>query len=164
MNNFKFKVFTDCDGVLADFNGGFIKKFGKPFESFNTNWCWEQINSDPHHFLNLEVHEGAREYWDVIAPFNPTVLTGCPRAPGYDDAARSKIAWVAKHFGEHVPVIACMSKDKHLHMVQPGDILIDDHERNLKGWRKAGGTGILFINAEQAIDEFKRAVAALSTL
>lgn len=162
--DFKFKVFTDCDGVLANFEKRFLDLHGKPFESFHHEWCWEQINGDPDYFFKLEVMPGAPAYWAALAPFNPTVLTGCPRHPGFDNASRAKKAWVAKHFGSDVPVITCMSKDKHLHMVQPGDILIDDHERNLKGWRKAGGTGILFHNAQQAIEEFQRAVEALSVL
>jgi 5'(3')-deoxyribonucleotidase len=160
----KFRVFTDCDGVLSDFLGRFEALHGKPFEHFNTTWCWEQITADPDYYFKLEKLPGADEYWQAIKPFNPTVLTGCPRPPGYDAAAGAKQRWVAKHLGANVPVITCMSKDKPLHMVNPGDILIDDHARNVNAWRKAGGTAILFVDHKQAINDFHNVVEALSEL
>ena len=55
---FQFHVFSDQDGVLADFNGGFLAKFGKPFESFHTDYAWELINGDPSFFRELELLDG----------------------------------------------------------------------------------------------------------
>lgn len=160
--DFKFHVFTDSDGVLYNFEGYWQDRFGKPWDSFHPDWAWDQIGADPGFYAKIPLFDHARDYWDFLQPFNPTVLTGCPRAPRYDDAVAAKlVAWKRDFNVEGDRIITCLTRDKPLHMKQPGDILIDDHMRNIKAWRRAGGTGILFVDAAQALEEFVRTVEAL---
>jgi hypothetical protein len=90
----------------------------------------------------------------AIVQFNPIVLTGV-NASHFDEAARMKKEWWATNFS-WTNVITCIARDKHLHMKNPEDILVDDFERNLKRWRNAGGNAILHVNAETTITELKQ--------
>lgn len=162
---FKFHVFLDSDGVFYDFEGYFIKRCGKPWNAVHPDWAWEQIDKDPHWYAQLPLLPHARELWEVVAPFTPTVLTGCPRYPYFHHAeAAKRMAWERDFGVKGERLIACLSKDKFKHMAQPGDIIIDDHMRNVRDWRKNGGTAILFQNHAQAVEEFKRTIEALSVL
>lgn len=40
-------------------------------------------------------------------------------------------------------------------MIAPGDILIDDMEKNITRWVEAGGVGILHVNAADTIEQLK---------
>lgn len=41
------------------------------------------------------------------------------------DVSSGQRNWCKRELGEHVPVITCMSRDKHIYC-RPGNILIDD--------------------------------------
>ena len=64
-------------------------------------------------------------------------------------------------FGQDTKMIVCLTKDKPMHMIAKGDILIDDHKKNIDAWNAAGGNGILFLNAHQAVAEFNALIIKL---
>ena len=68
--------------------------------------------------------------------------------------ADDKRAWVARRFGESVPVICCASKDKAKYG-QPGDILIDDWEKHKAKWLKMGGIWITHTDAVSTINQLQ---------
>lgn len=146
-----FHLFSDSDGVMADFEGGFKAQFGADFYSLAPGKAWAMIYRNPDFYFNLPLMPGAHEYWEVIKGHEPTVLTGCPTA-GFNAAADAKRRWWAKHFN-YTNVITCFSRDKPKHMKNPGDLLIDDHEKNLVKWKDAGGRVLLFQHAQQAMDD-----------
>lgn len=147
-------LFSDCDGVLADFLVGFKLAYGDDLANVSSSQVWKFIHKNPDFYYNLPLLAGANEYWSAICHMRPIVLTGCPTS-GYDAAADAKRQWVAKHFGSDVQVITCFSKDKHLHMINPGDILIDDHQKNITNWELHNGVGIVLTSHDQALDELK---------
>jgi hypothetical protein len=53
------------------------------------------------------------------------ILTGCPEG-GWSEP--QKIAWGRIIF-PGVKMITCLSKEKCLHMMNPGDVLVDDYLR-----------------------------------
>jgi hypothetical protein len=54
-------------------------------------------------------------------------------------------------------MITCLSKEKCLHMMNPGDVLVDDYLRYRELWEKAGGIFIHHVSARESI----RQLAAL---
>lgn len=51
----------------------------------------------------------------------------------------------------------CLSKQKCLHMMNPGDVLVDDYLRYRELWEKAGGIFIHHVSVKESI----RQLAAL---
>lgn len=146
----KRKIFLDLDGVMADFEKGYEIMYGHHPHTKQDRDMWRTINSNPNHWDSLPIMPGAMRLWAVLAPFEPTILTGCPSG-GYKVASEGKRGWCAREFGPHVPVITCMSRDKQKHMVNAGDILIDDMSKNCKRWVEAGGVAIQHKNAADTI-------------
>ncbi len=151
-------TFTDADGVLFDFERGFELRFGGKFHETPVGVAWNLIYKTPDFYAELPLMPNAFDYWDTIRPHHPTVLTGAPTA-GRAAAEAAKRFAIKKHFGAHVPVIVCARVDKPKHMKNPGDLLIDDHQKNIDPWVEAGGQGILFKDAASSIEEIRFIIA-----
>ena len=142
-------LFVDLDGVKFDFDGGFRSMFGQDWDDTRQTEMWSLVNSRDDFWSSLPLLSDAMHLWDFVKNHNPTFLTGCPSS-GVDMADKGKRQAVLTHFGE-IPVITCRSKDKQLHMIEKGDILIDDRHSNCKRWTKAGGISILHRSAKSTI-------------
>jgi hypothetical protein len=142
-------IFLDSDGVLAAFDEHVYAQWGKTCRELGDAELWARVEDYPNFWLDMPVKDEAYDLFDLVLPFKPTILTGCP-ATGYDRAAAHKVEWYAKHFGSkygyEIPVITCRSKDKALHMKAPGDVLVDDFFVNIKRWRAAGGKGVWYVD------------------
>lgn len=143
-------IFLDSDGVMADFERGFWEQFGLQFHNTSAAKAWSLIRKTPDFYAKLPLMAGAEDIWHALRGKKVTVLTGCPSS-GFDDAAAAKRQWWEKNFGPQVHVITCLSKDKYLHMRQPGDILIDDHVKNIDAWERANGVGFLHQNSDLTV-------------
>ena len=150
------KIFLDLDGVMADFEGHYLTKFGHAHDSVNDPQMWRNINSCDDWWTTMVKMHTHDELWEAIKEYNPTVLTGCPISK-YEHAAEGKKIWCENIFGSDVPVITCLSKNKQNHMINKGDILIDDMEKNCNNWTEAGGHAILFDprNIKEVINEIR---------
>jgi hypothetical protein len=62
-------------------------------------------------------------------------MIGLPRG---NWAEKQKRAWTSRELGPHVKVITCPSKDKFLHCIEPGSLLIDDRVVTRESWENAG--------------------------
>jgi hypothetical protein len=84
---------------------------------------------------------------------------------GYDIADRGKRVWgvnFSRLVGEHVPVITCPGRAKATYIREPADVLIDDFKGHIRRWVKAGGKGIWYQNAPQAIAEFEAYIETIT--
>jgi hypothetical protein len=121
---------------------------------------WQVINAHESYFLDMPTCVGAVKFFREIEKFSPIILTACPRT-NYANAAMQKRQWVRKHLSENVTVLPVIGgHNKWLFMHAPGDILIDDYEKNLKPWRKAGGRGILHTNFPSTLVDLYAAIPA----
>ena len=145
-------LFIDLDGVLVDFERGFEINHGVHPHKIPEPDMWQKISSNDGHWQSLPAMPGALKLWAKIAPYNPIILTGCPRS-GYQEAEAGKREWCARELGEEISVITTLTRDKPKHMLMPGDILIDDLIKNCRRWVDAGGHAIHFLNADQTIIE-----------
>jgi hypothetical protein len=163
------QVFCDLDGVLADFDQGVIRIFGKGPDEVKKQQMWKSIAAQREgggFFASLRWMPKGRALWRAISALTPqpVILTGVPMgnwAPG------QKRQWCARELGSEVKVITCLSKDKHLYCgtiggagagagageggmlegakAEKGDaprivsILIDDRETAREPWVNAGG-------------------------
>lgn len=148
------QLFCDLDGVLVDFEGGFLRNFGFAHNSVSEPEMWKYIMSHERHWHDMPMMHDGMVLWDFIKDKNPIILTGCP-ATGYDLADAGKREWCAKMLGPEVPVYTCRSKDKPKFMTAKGDILIDDLTKNQKRWEAEDGLFVLHRTAEDSIKQLK---------
>ncbi len=148
-------IFCDLDGVLVDFEGGFLRNHGFAHNSVPEGVMWKYIMEHERHWHELPMMHDGQVLWDFIKDRNPTILTGCPRS-GFSHADIGKRYWVEEMLAPKPPVITCRSKDKQLHMIAPGDVLIDDMKKNIDRWIAAGGIGILHTSAESSIAQLEK--------
>lgn len=136
-------IYCDLDGVLVDFSGGLSAITGKEYPKRGEYELgseeWDVVDKG-HFFRDLPWISGGKELWEMLAPYNPVILTGLPRGK---TAKGDKKAWVYRELGHGVKVICCKSRDKK-NYAKPGDILIDDREDNIRAWEEVGGVGVLW--------------------
>lgn len=148
------KVYLDLDGVMADFDAGFVRLFGRIPHHDMTDAEWAIVHADGDFFETLPLCQGAMGLFNSL-PADLSVLTACPRS-NYQDVARQKRNWVRKHLGQHVTVLPVLgSHNKPLFMHSPGDILIDDYGKNCREWQAAGGIAIKHEGVLSTIQQFK---------
>lgn len=143
------QVFVDLDGVLADFDRGYNEKIC-PYRGKDDDCDWSKIKDTTDFFYHLEPMPDMEILWSHLVQYNPIIITGIPKNPLGILATSNKRAWVDKHLGKDVKVIACRSSDKRLY-AKPKDVLIDDWERYKHLWVEMGGHWITHINAENSI-------------
>ncbi|MGH0119594.1 UNVERIFIED_CONTAM: hypothetical protein FKN15_056862 [Acipenser sinensis] len=111
------------DGVLADFEGGFLKKFrakfpNDPYEKAIT--IWESQNF----FIELDPLPGAVEAVQQMSRFQNTDVFICTSPiKMYKHCPYEKYAWVDKHLGSEFLEQIILTRDK---TVVSADLLIDD--------------------------------------
>ena len=157
-------IYFDMDGVLADFDRGVVELCGMrqlPQDESRTDeedaLMWEKIREVGHFYDKLEPMPGAvemfRKVYDLFGA-KCEILTGIPKPErGIVTSAEDKVAWTRRILSDKVKVNTVARKDKKLFCTGPDSILVDDLEKNITEWKAAGGTGILFRNAEQAMEE-----------
>lgn len=145
----KPQLFVDMDGVLADFDTGYEMAFGIRPSKANDSVDWSLVRRTDGFYRDLPPMPDFHELWDGIAHLKPIILTGVPSSVA--EAADNKRAWVDKMLGRGQPMIACLSKEKSLHIRNPGDILIDDWEKYRSLWIERGGHWITHVSAAASV-------------
>ncbi|XP_035929714.2 5'(3')-deoxyribonucleotidase, mitochondrial isoform X1 [Halichoerus grypus] len=152
------RVLVDMDGVLADFEGGFLRKFrarfpDQPFIALEDRrgfWLSEQygllqpglsekaisIWESENFFLDLEPLPGAVEAVKQMADLENTDVFICTSPTKmYKYCPYEKYAWVEKHFGSDFLDHIVLATDK---TVVSADLLIDDRPDITGKWPTAG--------------------------
>ena len=137
------RVYLDLDGVMADFDAHYPAEFGQDHKSMADDDMWAKINAHPTYFEDMPLCPGAADFFAEIRHLKPIILTACPRT-NYAHVAGQKRRWVHKHLSAELTVLPVMGgHNKHLFMHSPGDVLIDDYEKNCTPWGASGGVAIL---------------------
>ncbi len=154
------RVYVDLDGVLVDFYGATSRILGAHYKSLPSAQAWGELEKVPHLFQKLPALADAQTLWEGIQGSGQVhILTACPKPTGLlNTAPGDKHVWVRRHISAAVPVIVVAHGLMKAQWALPGDILIDDLERNIRAWRDAGGLGILHRSAAETLAE----LAALS--
>ena len=152
------RLYLDLDGVMADFDAHFPSTFGLNHRSMADDAMWETINAHPSYFRDMPPCAGAIEFFQEIKHLSPIILTACPKT-NYANAAAQKRAWVREHLHPDLTVLPVLGgRHKPLFMHAPGDILIDDWEKNIAAWLAAGGEGIHHIGFATTRERLRRSL------
>lgn len=162
--NKNHKIYCDMDGVLTDFDRMFYETAGITSEEFrkkhpddapNDVLLWETI--DKQGGLNFWSHmywtSDGKMLWEYIKNKNTEILS----APSKTIPEHSKLGkklWCGRFLGKTVPLNLVRASEKQM-FAKPHHILIDDMEKNIERWKKAGGIGILHKSAADTISELK---------
>jgi len=105
-------------------------------------------------FLNLKPMPGAKELLEAAAEISgqlPTILTAPVKSPY---SVEEKDQWMKDNFpGMYDTVIA--DKDKGKHAIGRHGILVDDRDKYIEGFTKAGGSAIKYLNHADAIGRMR---------
>ena len=161
----EYKVYLDMDGVLADFDKRFKDLSGmgpSEFESkYGKNKFWDFIDEEHKvsFWVGIEPMPGAADLVNAVKDYNYELLT----SPSVKKQSYlGKILWVRNHTGDIFPSKPRINfrKAKEKHEIKPQlsktDILIDDREDTIGRWNAAGGTGIVYKNISQVLNDLAK--------
>ena len=161
----EYKVYLDMDGVLADFDQRFRDLSGMEPRDFENKYgkkaCWNLIDEENKikFWVGIPVMPGAADLVDAVKDYDYELLTS-PSAK--KQSYLGKILWVRNNTGNVFPSKPRINfkKAKEKHLVKPQlaktDILIDDREDTIGRWNAAGGTGIVYKNIGQVLNDLKK--------
>jgi len=142
-------VYCDMDGVLADFIGSAEEALnGRRFNSVPSQESWSILRNIPNFFMNLAVLPGAKRLWKYIDSHDLSdaqILSAEPNLKNYSTGRKEKILWCKRHLGiptYKVNIVQREDKKKYATKFGQPNILIDDHDKNIREFNQAGGIGI----------------------
>ena len=118
---------------------------------------WPRLASTPGFYDNLNWLADGRGLWAQAGSLQPTILTGLPLGRW---AEPQKRAWCARELGPDVPVLTCMSRDKHARAREaaPAEavpVLIDDRKSLREKFEAVGGVFIHHTDAESTMAQIQ---------
>ncbi len=136
------RILVDMDGVLADFEGGFLKRWREkypnkpyiPLEDRRTFYAKDQypfelhrfmetIRREPGFFLNMEPIPGAIAALQSMDEFGWDVFLCSSPLSAYEHCVLEKYKWIEKYFGRSWIKRLILTKDK---TIINANFLIDD--------------------------------------
>lgn len=136
------RLFIDLDGTLADFTGQFHKHFNVHHNTLTQPEIKKLITDHGSFYRGMPLLMGALDFFNRYRYLDPILLGACVKT-NFDVDALDKRQWVQELLSENALFIPCYgSSSKHLYLQKPGDILVDDFDKNIKRWTEAGGIGI----------------------
>jgi len=149
-------IYVDMDGVITDFVKHTEQSFGIPFNTLlkDDDKFWELIRNEGEKFwLEMPMMKDAKKLMNYIKDENVIILSSAGSATNANkNTINGKKKWMKKNF-PNVKVIIEYHKFKY---ANKNAILIDDLEKNINPWRKAGGIGILHTSADNTIKQLKQ--------
>lgn len=152
VENNKYTIYCDMDGVLVDFDKGYKDLTGKlPKDTGEGPEFWEPIHKAGASFwIKLKWMSDGRTLWDYINKYNPILLS----APSKEESSKiGKRVWKKNNLPD-TKLILTPAKFKQKYS-RENKILIDDREDNIQQWRDKGGIGILHTSATDTIKQLK---------
>jgi hypothetical protein len=150
----KYTIYCDMDGVLVDFDQGYKNLTGMSTEEANAQGdevFWGPIKQAGAGFwIKLKWMPDGQQLWDYINKYTPILLS----APSKEESSRiGKRVWVKRNL-PGVKLILRPSSQKQQFSGE-NKILIDDREDNINQWNDKGGIGILHTSTANTIKQLK---------
>ena len=153
----KYKIFSDMDGVLTDFDASFKKASDgiapRDYEKkFGKDKFWELIDGKGvGYWVGMPYMSDGEQYWNYIKDYDVELLS----SPSRSSTSRlGKRLWVRNNMPGVKLTLAQASKKQNY--ANPDSILIDDRKSNIDQWRAEGGIGILHTSAADTIQQLKK--------
>jgi PAS domain-containing protein len=177
-NNNEIIIYCDMDGVLCDFDRQFEKLTKTPSKEFEsskgTKEFWKVILEDGEKFWStmqpmsgfdylkkelLDISKDGRFKLKFLTSTSAAqILKNYPRQQAIEYIKNIEIGkrtWMQTHWSGPKTIVFSDSGKGKAKYATPNSILIDDLSPNIESFIAAGGNGIIFTNANQAIDELK---------
>jgi 5'(3')-deoxyribonucleotidase len=144
------RICLDLDNVFADWNSFVKNEIGQDYSPH----VWYELDQIDNIFLKLDIIPGAKEMFDYIWSmkdrYDILILTAIPHPTNkLITCIEDKRKWVATHLSPDIHVHTTVGGHSKYHWInRPGDILIDDLQRNIEIWNDNLGTGILHVPGE----------------
>ena len=148
----KYTIYCDMDGVLVDFNQGYKDLTGKsPKEVGDGPEFWEPIHKAGASFwIKLKWMPDGKTLWDYISKYNPILLS----APSKEESSKiGKRVWKKNNLPD-TRLILTPARFKQKYS-RENQILIDDRVDNIEQWKAKGGIGILHTSTADTIEQLK---------
>lgn len=163
------KVFLDLDGVVADFVSAVLDLHSLTPEEVLPNMkgsysidkilnvsptrFWKIIEEAPYFWEALEKTEEADQIFALLLKkFEPSQIYFLSAPSLSSDSHWGKAEWVRKHYPEYLNRLILTG---HKHLLASRDaVLIDDSDKKVEAFRKAGGKAILFPRPWNSYYEF----------
>ena len=164
LNEYKIKetlphVYLDMDGVLVNLEKGAFKVHGKQLSDVKRPERWDKISDTKDFWKDLEWMPGSKKLWNFLKPYKPSIMSAYAKSE--PNSAKGKEEWLKKNV-EKLPrsrINLVMRSDKQRFArdgrTQAPNILIDDHEKNIREWESKGGIGIHHTSVERTIARLK---------
>ena len=153
----KYKIFSDMDGVLTDFDTSFKKASDgmapRDYEKkFGKDKFWELIDGGGvGYWVGMPYMPDGETYWNYIKDYDVELLS----SPSRSSTSRlGKRLWVRNNTPGVKLTLAQAAKKQNY--AAPNHILIDDRKSNIDQWIAAGGIGILHTSASNTISQLKK--------
>jgi len=160
VNDSKWKIYCDMDGVLVDFN----KRFGelsawgpeKFIEKNGLDEFWQMIDERGVGFwVGMDWMEDGKILWEYLKVNHDVELLSSPSRS--EHSRLGKRLWVRNNkLGVKLNLAYSHNKQKY---AAPNHVLIDDRKDIIKEWESQGGIGILHTSAEETIVQLLNIVA-----
>ena len=148
----------DMDGVVADLDSAYHKAFGFPTPAFGgPEFDWDSVYAKEDFFSTMPETPWAVTLieqallWKAQHPKRHVrILTAATMTNFKHTVSQKRIWW--SNFCERnahlldvhsIHLVPCPgSNTKHLYLDRPGDVLVDDFDKNIARWRNVGGHAI----------------------
>jgi 5'(3')-deoxyribonucleotidase len=161
----KRTIYVDLDGVLCDFDRGFIEITGMSPESVDDNELWSRISAHgkSRFFSELPWMPGGQELWQFVTQnfLQVKILTALGKSDAQDkQTSTGKRQWLQKNIPDlqDSDIIMVANKHRKRHYSKPNDILVDDTKSTIQEWIKKGGIGILHKISNDTMRELQKYV------
>lgn len=162
----KRTIFVDMDGVISDWDIWFKHiSGGLPEDEYKTkfgnNSAFELVKSKGiNWWATMPWTDDGKKLWTFINDnFLEVKILTASGSPGQASsyAKKGKLIWIQRNLpelieGDFIIVGPASEKWKYCN---PGDILVDDSEKNISDWTRAGGEGVLHRNYYDTISKLK---------
>jgi hypothetical protein len=177
-NSFPYQIYCDMDGVLVDLVGAVLKTADEDADDealrkkvttiigLDMRWTEKHpkyqkgldyinnmVSDDVDFWASLPPTPDKDILWDFISPYTPNILSH----PWDQASSDGKILWVKEHLSPS-PQKIFLTGDKYKYATDKDgkpNLLIDDFEKYIIPWEKAGGIAILHTSAEDTIRQLK---------
>lgn len=151
----KYKIYLDMDGVIADWNGQFRKKFGYPVEVFDQKYGSEKRNkllqqNSPSFYETMPWTKDGKILVNFLKQFPSEILSHAADK----ETKTGKQNWLSNKNINLTQHLVDQRKEKAKY-ADKNCILIDDREDNISEFKNAGGIGILHKSSTDTINQLK---------
>jgi hypothetical protein len=144
----------DMDGVYADFDRGYPLVFGHHHSCVSKEEMWKHIDSRPMFYADLPTMAHSRPFYRAINHLDHSFLS-VSRGETIEKAKQLFLKTRLMSMADYVPVWGSRKSD---YIKNRGDILVDDHEENIRLWEEAGGVGILHVDFRSTAHQLLKAL------